>query len=158
VKVRSHHRQHASEVGFCAGFSAGRTRPLLEFTLIAAAGIGEFGNWVTDSKISTIQPIYSYEVTGAIIHITFERACLSHDSPSPERIERAASGEFVVEPIVGACHNRFGYPGNAVSSGLMDSSRAVATQHFLNFFPLPQGHGSFRPMPLNGFSRRWLRP
>ena len=30
-------------------------------------------------------------------------------------------------------------------------------QHFLNFFPLPQGHGSFRPTPLNGFSRRPAR-
>ena len=79
VKVRSHHRQHASEVGFCAGSSAVRTRPLLEFTVIATATIGKFGNWVADSKISAIQPIYSYEVTGAIIHITFERACLSHD-------------------------------------------------------------------------------
>ena len=55
-----------------------------------------------------------------------------YDTLSPERIERAASGEFVVEPIVGACHKRFGYPGNAVSSGLMDPSRAVAMQHFLN--------------------------
>src|SRR6516164_6166994 len=24
-------------------------------------------------------------------------------------------------------------------------------QHFLNFLPLPQGHGSLRPTPLNGF-------
>ena len=41
--------------------------------------------------------------------------------------------------------------------GLIDPTLTVARQHFLNFFPLPQGHGSFRPTPLKGFSRRWLR-
>jgi hypothetical protein len=39
----------------------------------------------------------------------------------------------------------------------MVPTRIAARQHFLNFFPLPQGHGSFRPMPLKGFSTCWLR-
>ena len=33
----------------------------------------------------------------------------------------------------------------------------LSRQHFLNFLPLPQGQRSFRPTPLNGFARRWLR-
>jgi hypothetical protein len=28
---------------------------------------------------------------------------------------------------------------------MIDPSRAVTRQHFLNFFPLPHGHRSFRP-------------
>jgi hypothetical protein len=78
VKVRSHHRQHASEVGFCAGSSAVRTRPLLEFTVMAAAGIGEFGDWVTDSKVSTIQPIYRYNVTSATSATRFLNELVRH--------------------------------------------------------------------------------
>jgi hypothetical protein len=35
------------------------------FTVMAAAGIGEFGNCLTKSKASDMQPIYSYKVTSA---------------------------------------------------------------------------------------------
>jgi len=41
--------------------------------------------------------------------------------------------------------------------GIIDPSRAVTRQHFLNFFPLPHGHGSLRQTPLNGFASCWLR-
>src|SRR4051794_10869416 len=32
---------------------------------------------------------------------------------------------------------------------------AYCRQHFLNFFPLPHGHGSFRPTPLNRSAEGW---
>jgi hypothetical protein len=65
VNFRWHQRQHVSESGFCVGSSAVRTRPALEFAVIAVAGIGEFGNCLTNSKASNMQPIYSYKVTDA---------------------------------------------------------------------------------------------
>src|SRR5881296_4646884 len=34
----------------------------------------------------------------------------------------------------------------------LDSFYSVAPWHFLNFLPLPQGHGSFRPTPAYGFA------
>src|ERR1700730_16062245 len=71
----------------------------------------------------------------------------------PEDVNTDEKGSPLLDgPIRGV----LAYPGKA-TSGVIDPTRTVARQHFLNFFPLPQAHGSFRPTPLNGFSSRWLR-
>jgi hypothetical protein len=64
VNVRPHHRQRPSGVGFRAGSSAGVGKPL-PFIVIAFADIEEPANSSTNSKVSTIKPMYPHEITGA---------------------------------------------------------------------------------------------
>ncbi len=65
------------------------------------------------------------------------------------------------QPIRGPARSRHPTPGRAARAAARGGNPSPglghltapdqAKQHFLNFLPLPQGQGSFRPTPLSGF-------
>ena len=79
ANVRSHQRQRPSEVGFWVFSSAGVGNPL-RFLVTAATEIDEAANSSANSKLSTIQPVYPHEITGA-------RNCGINFGP-PSRLEK----------------------------------------------------------------------
>ena len=88
----------------------------LKGSLVAAGSFDENGNFIDNKQLSM--------ATETLIYLSLLSACYPKDTSESKR----ASCVF---------------KNGVVTGGQLDRVHHLSKQHFLYFFPLPQGHGSF---------------